>query len=87
MAKNKTEKDDPRFIWVAARENGEGDGSRANPYDSLSRATEFVLPGQTIVLKGGSYHGDATIQKGGTIDKPVRIVPEEGARVECISSC
>jgi hypothetical protein len=86
-AMNKSEKNDPRFVWVTARENGGGDGSRENPFDSVSKAAEFVHPGQTIVLQGGSYRGDATIQKGGTIDKPVRIVAEEGARVEFVASC
>jgi hypothetical protein len=87
MARNNLEKSDPRFIWVTAGESDGGDGSHANPYDSVSLAVDCAHPGQIVVLKGGSYHGDVTIQKGGTIDKPVRIIPEEGARVECVASC
>ena len=85
--KNKLEKNDPRFIWVAPQECSGGDGSYGNPYDSITMAMELAHPGQIVVLKAGRYIGDVTIQKGGTIDKPVRIVAEEGADVQCIASC
>jgi hypothetical protein len=80
-------KDDPRLIWVAAQTDSEENGSYINPYGSISRAVECSQPGQIVVLKAGNYIGDVTIQKGGTIDKPLRIVSEDGACVQCIASC
>jgi hypothetical protein len=78
---------DSRSIWVTSQETAFEDGSYVNPFGSISKALDYAHPGQIIVLKGGKFIGNVTIQKGGTIDKPVRIVPEEGAVVECIASC
>ena len=81
------EKNDPRSIWVSAHKTAYEDGSYSNPFGSISKAIEFAQPGQIVVLKAGKYFGDVTIQKSGSIDKPVRIVAEEKDTVECIASC
>jgi hypothetical protein len=87
MQRIKLEKNGQRFIWVGARENAGGEGTYGNPYDSVSKAMEYAHPGQIIVLQDGLYHGDVTIQKSGTIDKPIRIITDEGAQVQFIASC
>jgi hypothetical protein len=75
------------MIWVTSQETSGEEGTYEKPYGSISQAIECALPGQTVVLKAGDYTGDVTIQKGGTIDKPLRIVSEAGATVQCIASC
>jgi hypothetical protein len=78
---------DQQFIWVAPGEGVCGEGTYGNPFHSVSKAVECAQPGQTVVLKAGSYRGDVTIQKSGLIDKPLRIVAEKGALVACKESC
>ncbi len=80
-------KNDPRTIWVSARESAVEEGSYENPYGSISKAVESAQPGQIVVLKAGTYTGDVTIQKSGSIDKPIRIIAEDGADVQCVGSC
>ncbi len=89
MSKNDTQLsiDDPRIIWVSAEVTEVEDGSHQNPFGSIAQAVECANPGQTIVVKEGMYRGDVTIQKSGTIDKPIHIIAESGANVQCIESC
>jgi hypothetical protein len=79
--------DDSRCIWVAPGEDSGGEGTFANPFHSLPGALDCAVPGQTIVLAQGIYEGDITIQKSGTIDKPLRIIAEEPGKVIWIGSC
>jgi parallel beta-helix repeat protein len=78
--------DDPRTLWVAPSGAGKGRGTIDDPYVDLNRAVEKVLPGYTIMLKKGEYHGDCTIQKSGLIDMPIRILPETGAEVTIVGA-
>ncbi|HAJ78953.1 MAG TPA: hypothetical protein DCO75_04210 [Fibrobacteres bacterium] len=80
-------KEDPRYIWVSVDENIDADGSYDNPFSSISRAVELAQPGQTVILKQGKYIGDLTVQSGGTMDKPLRIMAEDGADVRIAESC
>ena len=76
-----------QFIWVAPGEGVCGEGTYGNPFLSVSKAVECAQPGQTVVLKAGSYRGDVTIQKSGLMEKPLRIVAEKDALVICKESC
>jgi hypothetical protein len=78
--------DDPRTLWVAPAGAGKGTGTIDDPFVHLARAVEKVLPGYTIMLKSGEYHGDLTIQRSGLIDMPIRILPEPGGVVTIIGS-
>jgi|GEM_PF-682606 hypothetical protein len=78
---------DQKFIWVSPGEDVSGEGSYAKPFLSVSKAVECARPGQTVVLKGGVYLGDVTIQKSGVIDKPLRIIAEKDAEVICAAAC
>ena len=80
-------RNDQKFVWVTPGEDVSGEGSYANPFRSVSKAVECAQPGQTVVLKGGLYQGDVTIQKNGLIDKPLRIIAEKDAEVICSEAC
>lgn len=48
-------------LYVAPDGSDDGDGSLAQPFATLARATSTVRPGQTIALRGGTYTpGDTT---------------------------
>ncbi len=72
-------------LWVSP-EAEKGTGTFEEPY-TLRQALERVQPGNTIILKHGTYKGDVTVQSSGTIDKPIRITTQENAVVEINGGC
>jgi hypothetical protein len=79
--------DDPRFIWVAPLDEATGDGSFKKPFGRITSSLSAVQPGQTIVLKTGTYQGDVTVQVCGTIDNPIRIVADTAGEAILYRSC
>ena len=43
-------------IYVATTGNDAADGSMEHPYQTIYKAVEEVLPGETIYVRGGTYH-------------------------------
>jgi parallel beta-helix repeat protein len=80
-------KDDPGFFWVSPSGESTGDGSYENTFCRIESSLARALPGQTIVLRAGTYRGDVTVQVGGSIDKPLRIVADTDAQVVVSESC
>lgn len=54
---------------------------------SIKEALDRVQPGNTIILKSGSYTGDVTVQVSGSARAPIRILPDDDASVEIYNSC
>ncbi len=79
--------EDPRFIWVGPQDEACGDGSFNRPFGRISSSLSHCQPGQTIVLKAGTYQGDVTIQACGSFDKPIRIVADDSAEAIVAGSC
>jgi hypothetical protein len=79
--------DDSQCIWVAPGVDSDGEGTFASPFNSMNKALECAGPGQTIVVARGEYSGDVTIEKSGTIQRPLRIIAEEPGTVSWIGSC
>lgn len=50
-----------------------GCGTEDEPFGTLDRALEISGPGSTILLHDGSYTGDFTVHKSGSITEPIRI--------------
>ncbi len=78
--------DDPNVIWVTSAGSGPGSGSYEAPFVGMKKALERIKPGQTIVLRGGVYRGDVTLEISGAVDRPIRIMAEPGATVEICES-
>lgn len=79
---------DTSIIWVAASVSGDkGDGTAEEPFGTVERALGAVRPGQTIVLKKGSYQGSVNFEISGTIHEPIRITADSGADVEVAGAC
>lgn len=62
-----------REIFVApSGSNDTGEGSRTNPYQTLSRALQGLQPGEAIRLLPGTYAGGMSVAKvAGTSNSPV----------------
>ncbi|MDY2599737.1 MAG: right-handed parallel beta-helix repeat-containing protein, partial [Lachnospiraceae bacterium] len=67
-------------LYVSPAGKNTGDGTQANPLD-IYTAVKYVQPGQTIVLKGGTYKlsSTVTIPRGtdGTADKKISMIADD----------
>jgi len=73
-------------LYVA--KNGDdtlGDGTLANPFITISKASKIVIAGQNIVVRAGTYCG-ATLSKPGTNNAWITLKPFTGESV-IIESC
>lgn len=57
----------------AAKGNDEHDGSEVKPWRTLGFAVKKLVPGDTLVLRGGIYREHVTVTCAGTYDKPITI--------------
>ncbi len=80
-------RDDPAFVWVSPVDEKGGQGTFDQPFGRISSALSRSQPGQTIVLKAGIYPGDLTLETSGSMQKPLRIVADNGAIVSVEGSC
>jgi len=58
-------------LYVSPKGNDSSDGSRAHPFLTVQNALSAARPGQTIVLRGGTYNQRVTVLPG----RPVTIEP------------
>ncbi|MFF5333287.1 sigma-70 family RNA polymerase sigma factor [Streptomyces sp. NPDC013181] len=59
-----------------------GDGSLAHPYATVGKAAGLVRPGQSIVLRGGTYRPaePLVLDTDGTADAPITLTARRGER-------
>jgi len=77
--------------YVAPDGIGDGNGSSANPWDSLQAAvvaSSPVQPGDTIVVRTGTYSLPSAVvfAKSGAVGDPIAIVAEAGAVLNVTAS-
>ena len=63
------------IYYVAPDGNDMNPGNLRYPFKTLEKALEIVKPGETIYVRGGTYHCDKTIlfDKSGEEGKPIRV--------------
>ena len=59
----------------------EGDGTRERPWKTISHATAKVAPGDTVVIRDGTYREQVVVKTSGTEQAPIRFEAAPGARV------
>jgi hypothetical protein len=59
----------------------EGDGTRERPWKTISRAAAKVAPGDTVVIRDGTYREQVVCKTSGTEQAPIRFEAAPGARV------
>lgn len=73
-----------REVHVSAAGSDDGDGSTANPFRTLRRATMGIMPGTAVRMRAGTYPGDTYLSDlSGTATAPIWIggVPGEALPV------
>lgn|GEM_PF-3501276 len=67
------------YLYVSPEGTSNGNGTISNPLD-IYTAVKYVMPGQTIMLAGGTYklNKNIRIERGidGTADKPIRMIAD-----------
>ena len=59
----------------------DGDGTRERPWKTISRAAAKVAPGDTVVIRDGTYREQVVCKTSGTEQAPIRFEASPGARV------
>jgi len=60
-----------KTYYIDATSSG-GDGTTENPFDSISNAVEFLLPGDTCFITEGVYHEEVDVSNlKGTSASPI----------------
>ncbi|MFF5895028.1 sigma-70 family RNA polymerase sigma factor [Streptomyces argenteolus] len=69
-------------IYLAPDGSDDGDGSRARPFATLSKAASVVRPGQTIALRGGTYRPTqaTSLTTDGTPERRITLSNYRGER-------
>ena len=79
-----------KTFYVSSIGNDSGDGSQANPWRTLARASSAQLnPGDALALEGGAhFSGTLTITHSGTSGVPIHILSyqsSKGSRAEIVA--
>lgn len=70
--------DGPHFFVDARAGRDDADGSRGRPWKSLAYAIGRLTPGDTLYLRGGTYHERVTVRAAGTPGKPITVRSHPG---------
>src|SRR5262245_59903337 len=59
--------------FVSPSGKDSNDGSEKSPWKTLNHALARLKPGDTLSLRGGTYHEHATVTLSGTADRPITL--------------
>ncbi len=68
-------------FYVAPNGSDSAAGSLAAPWRTITKATQTLSPGQTAVLRGGTYRESVSVSRGGTAAAPITLRNAPGESV------
>jgi hypothetical protein len=68
----------PKLFVDAARGNDTNAGTMQAPWKSLAHALRRLKPGDTLCLRGGTYHEKVSLTRSGTAEAPITIASYPG---------
>ena len=71
----------PADYWVAPDGSDTASGNTEKPFRTIQKAADVANPGDTCIVRGGTYREAVTIRHSGTEDNPIRFVAAEGESV------
>ena len=71
----------PKTFYVAPSGSDSGAGTKAEPFRTAGYAVSRLLPGDTLILRGGEYCETVEICVSGTPERPITIRGAEGEKV------
>jgi hypothetical protein len=66
--------------YVAPNGNNSNAGSENSPFRTIQHGVNQLRPGDTLIVRAGTYHEALRIQKSGTADRPITIMAYPGER-------
>ena len=60
-----------KIRYVSPTGSDSGDGSSAHPWATIQHADRFVRPGDTVMVRNGTYKGDITLASSGVTGQPI----------------
>jgi hypothetical protein len=73
-------------VFVAPNGNDAADGSAEKPLATLQAGVSRLAPGDTLVVRGGTYRETVVFPRSGTAGQPITVRPHPGEKV-VISGC
>jgi hypothetical protein len=70
-----------RVLYVAPTGDDDAEGSAEHPWRTLQHAADAVLPGDTAVVKKGTYGEEVTLARSGEEGKPITFQASPGEEV------
>jgi hypothetical protein len=70
-----------RVLYVAPAGDDAAEGSAEHPWRTLQHAADAVLPGDTVVVKKGTYGEEVTLARSGEEGKPITFQASPGEEV------
>ena len=70
-----------RVLYVAPTGDDDAEGSAEHPWRTLQHAADAVLPGDTAVVKKGTYGEEVTLARSGEQGKPITFQASPGEEV------
>lgn len=71
----------PKFYLDGERGNDANAGSEQSPWQTLAHALRQLKPGDTLYLRGGTYHEKVALSRSGTAEKPITVAAHPGELV------
>lgn len=68
-------------IYVATNGSDSADGSLGAPFRTIQQAAQRAEPGDTVLVRGGTYRETVTPARSGTSSRPITYKPYNGERV------
>src|SRR5262245_11692533 len=63
----------PAYFVDAVKGNDRQEGTEQKPWKTVGHAVKRLKPGDTLVLRGGTYYESVTVAVVGTAEKPITI--------------
>src|SRR5580765_8935080 len=70
----------PHVYYVSASGADNTAGSAASPFRTLNHALGLVVPGDTVILRGGSYYEQVSFPKSGLAGKNITVKAYPGEK-------
>src|SRR5690242_17494867 len=68
-------------FYVSTTGSDTNSGASGSPVKSITKAAQLANAGDTVLVSGGVYNGNVSINKSGTASAPITIKAAEGAHV------
>lgn len=70
--------DSRREFFASPEGSDAGDGTAGSPFQTLAKAVQNLLPGDTLRLRGGTYRETLAVTRSGTAAAPIVIAAADG---------